>query len=79
MLFRSSKSLEVRFGSLEGKFLGPEELKALSSLPGKEELLAKTLGTMNAVPTNFVCLFANLIRNTLYALTAIKEQKEQSA
>ncbi len=76
---KKSKNLEVRFGSLEGKFLESEELKALSTLPSKEELLAKTLGTMNAVPTNFVCLFANLIRNTLYALTAIKEQKEQSA
>ncbi len=76
---KKSKSLELRVGSLEGKMLGLEELKALSTLPGKDELLAKTLGTMNAVPTNFVCLFANLIRNTLYALNAIKEQKEQSA
>lgn len=76
---KKSNHLEVRFGSLEGKFLDAEGIKALSVLPSKEELLAKTLGTMNAVPTNFVCLFANLIRNTLYALTAIKEQKEQGA
>ena len=35
-----------------------------------------TLGTMNAVPTNFVSLFANVIRGMLYALTAIKDKKE---
>ena len=33
---------------------------------------------MNAVPTNFVCLFANLLRNFLYALNAVKEQKESA-
>ena len=48
----------------------------LSKLPSKPELLAMTLGTMNAVPTNFVSLFANVIRGALYALTAIKEKKE---
>ena len=49
---------------------------ALSKLPGKQELIAMTLGTMNAVPTNFVSLFANMIRGLLYALNGVKEKKE---
>ncbi len=73
---KGSKLFAIRFGSLEGQFLSDAQLEALAKLPGKQELLAKTLGTMNAVPTNFVCLFANLLRNFLYALKAIQDQKE---
>ncbi len=73
---KENKKFQLRFASLEGKFLEIDALQELSKLPGKPELLAKALGTMNAVPTNFVCLFANILRSFLYALNAIKEQKE---
>ncbi len=72
---RTSKTLELRHGSLEGKFLTADQVEALAKLPSKPELLAKALGTMNAVPTNFVSLFANMIRPLLYALKAIEEKK----
>ena len=72
---RTSKTLKVRHGSLEGKFLTAEQVDALAKLPSKPELIAKALGTMNAVPTNFVSLFANVIRGMLYALKAIEEKK----
>ncbi len=73
---KENKKFQIRYGSLEGKFLESAGLQELSKLPGRTELLSSVLGTMNAVPTNFVCLFANLLRNFLYALTAIKDQKE---
>jgi large subunit ribosomal protein L10 len=72
---RTSKTFAVRHGSLEGKFLNAAQLEALAKLPSKKELLALTLGTMNAVPTNFVSLFANIIRGMLYALKAVEEKK----
>lgn len=76
---KTSKTLKVRHGSLEGKFLNQVQLEALSKLPGKQELLAQVLGTMNAVPTNFVSLFANMIRNLHYVLKAIEEKKNSAA
>ena len=72
---KTSKKLALRHGSLEGKLLSAEQLDALAKLPGKQELLAMTLGTLNAVPTNFVSLLANTIRGMLYALKAIEEKK----
>lgn len=68
--------LNVKCGSLEGSFLDEAGIKALAQLPGREELLAKMLGTMNAVPQNFVGLLANVMRGVLNALNAIKDQKE---
>lgn len=73
---KKSKKFAIKFASLEGSFLSEAQLGELAKLPGKQELLAKALGTMNAVPTNFVCLFANIIRTFLYALNAIRDQKE---
>jgi large subunit ribosomal protein L10 len=72
---RTSKTLVVRHGSLDGKFLTSGQVEALARLPGRKELLAQTLGTLNAVPTNFVSLLANTIRGMLYALKAIEEKK----
>lgn len=72
---KTSKIFKVRHASLEGKALTAAQVDNLAKLPSKEQLLAQTLGTMNAVPTNFVSLFANMIRGMLYALKAIEEKK----
>jgi len=73
---KNSKKFSIRLASLTGKIIDEKGVTDLSKLPSREELLAKTLGTMNAVPTNFVCLFANVIRGMLNALNGIKDQKE---
>jgi large subunit ribosomal protein L10 len=73
---KKSKHLVVKHASLEGKLLTEAQLGELAKLPGKQQLLGMALGTMNAVPTNFVGLFANILRNFLYALNAIRDQKE---
>jgi large subunit ribosomal protein L10 len=73
---RTSKTLVLKHGSLEGKVLTAAQIDDLAKLPSKQELLARALGTMNAVPTNFVSLFANMLRGMLYALKAIEEQKK---
>ena len=73
---KTSKKFSVKLACLSGKIIDAAGVADLSKLPSKPELLAMTLGTMNAVPTNFVGLFANIIRGALYALTAIKEKKE---
>lgn len=72
---KTSKLFTIRHASLEGKRLSAAQVESLAKLPGKQELLASVLGTMNAVPTNFVSLFANMVRPLLYALKAIEEKK----
>ena len=72
---KTSKTLKVRHGCMDKKVLSYAQLEALSKLPGRQELLAMTLGTLNAVPTNFVSLLSNTIRGMLYALKAIETKK----
>ena len=75
---KTSQLFHVRCASLDGKGMDQAQVEALSKLPGREQLLAQVLGTMNAVPTNFVSLFANILRGLLYALKAIEEQKSNA-
>ncbi len=72
---KTSKLFAIRHGSLEGKSLSADQVSDLAKLPSKPELLARALGTMNAVPTNFVSLFANIIRSLLYVLKDLESKK----
>ena len=76
---KQSKLFELRCASLDGKALDAAQIDALAKLPGREQLLGHLLGTMNAVPTNFVSLFANVLRGLLYALKGIEDQKANAA
>ena len=76
---KQSKLFSLRCASLDGKEMSADQVEALAELPGREQLLGQLLGTMNAVPTNFVSLFANMLRGLLYALKAIEEQKGKAA
>ncbi|TVM18927.1 50S ribosomal protein L10 [Oceanidesulfovibrio indonesiensis] len=76
---KGNKKFSIRFASLMGSYIEEKGVEDLSKLPGRQELLAKLLGTMNAVPQNFVGLLANVPRSFLNVLTAIKDEKEQAA
>jgi len=69
----------IKGGLLGDQTLDPGQIKALASLPGREVLLAAFLGTLNAVPGGFVRVLAAVPRKLLYALTAIRDQKEKAA
>ncbi len=70
--------LTIKVGLVEGKVISDKEVKALASLPSREELIAKLLGSMNAPITNTVGVLQGVIRNTVYVLDAIRAQKESA-
>ena len=72
------KELKVKVGVLDGKVIGADEIKALASLPPKEVLIAKMLGSMNAPISSFVNVLQGTIRNVVYALEAVRKQKESA-
>ncbi len=74
---KKTKKLEIKAGVVEGRFIDENGVKDLASLPSKEELIAKTLGTLNAPITSFVSVLSGTVRNLLYALNAIQEQKAE--
>lgn len=71
-----TKKTNLKGGVLAGKAMSEAEIKNLASLPSKEELIAKMLGSLNAPITGLVMALSGIPRNLVYALNAIKEKKE---
>jgi len=72
------QALEVKAGLVEGKVIDAESVKALASLPPREVLIAKALGSMQAPITGFVNVLSGSLRNLVYALEAVRKQKESA-
>lgn len=70
------RKIEFKAGVLDGKVIDVDGVKALAELPSREELIAKLLGSMNAPISNLVGVLSGPARALVYALNAIKEQKE---
>lgn len=62
------KKMEIKCGVFNNAFAAKDEVIVLASLPSKDELLAKVVGSINSPIMNFV-----------YTINAIKEQKEKEA
>lgn len=48
---KESKKTELRGGVMEGRALSPDDIKAITELPTKEELIARIAGAINSIPT----------------------------
>jgi large subunit ribosomal protein L10 len=76
---KDNDKLEIKIGVMSGKVLELDGIKALSSLPSREELLATVLSAMNAVPTSLVTALSDVPRRMVNVLQAIKDQKQEEA
>ncbi|HNU74582.1 MAG: 50S ribosomal protein L10 [Deltaproteobacteria bacterium ADurb.BinA179] len=74
---KDNEQLEIQAGVLGSQLLDENGIQALAKMPGKEVLLAKMLGSLNAPVSNFVGVFAALLRQLVYVLKAVEEQKRQ--
>jgi large subunit ribosomal protein L10 len=72
---KDKESCKIVGGLLEGQFVNADIVKHLATLPGKQELLAKLVGSLNSPVSGFVNALAGNMRNLVYALNAIKESK----
>jgi large subunit ribosomal protein L10 len=73
---KENESLEI-IGAIDcdGQLLSAEQVKALSNLPSREELIAGVVGTIAAPISSFVNALEGNIRNLVYVLEAIKQVK----
>lgn len=71
-----SDKMTIKAGILEGKVVEPSAIVALSKLPPREVLIAKMMGSLNAPVTNFVGVLSATLRSLVYAVDAVRKQKE---
>ncbi len=75
---KENEKLKIKAGVLQGKALDEEAIIALSDLPSREALIGQLLSVMIGVPTAMVRALNNIPQKLLFALTALKEKKEQT-
>ncbi|HHL38929.1 MAG TPA: 50S ribosomal protein L10 [Deltaproteobacteria bacterium] len=74
---KDQPELRLKAATLQEKVLTVEEIKSLAELPSREELLAKLVGVMAAVPRSFVTVLAGVPRSLVTVLGAVRDGKEQ--
>jgi large subunit ribosomal protein L10 len=73
---KEHKALEI-VGAItgDGKLLSAADVKALATLPTREQLLGQVVGTIAAPLTGFVGVMAGNVRSIINVLNALSEKK----
>lgn len=72
---KENKKGEITGAILEGKVLSAEEAKKLASMPSKEELYAKMLGSINSPASGLVYSVNGVMSALVRAIDAVAKQK----
>ncbi len=73
---KENEKLIVTAGVLPGQLIDAQGVKTLASMPSREELLAKLLGTMQAPIAKFVQTLNEVPAKFVRGLAAVRDQKE---
>ncbi|OEG71477.1 hypothetical protein ATZ36_14545 [Candidatus Endomicrobiellum trichonymphae] len=72
---KTHAKLKIKAGFLEGEFVNAAVVEQLSLLPSKEVLIARMLGSMNAIVTDFVNVLVANIRGLVTVLDAVAKKQ----
>ena len=72
-----TEALTVKAGIADGQVIDAAAVEALASLPSREELLAKLVGSMQAPISGLVNVLQGNIRNMVYVLDAVRAKKAE--
>jgi len=68
---------KIKGGYMQGRFLRPEEVKALAELPPKEVLISRLMGALQAPLINLIMTLKAVPQKLVLTLKALEEKKSQ--
>ncbi len=77
--FTRSAPLTIKGGVVSGKVFSVKDIEALSKLPGRLQLLASLMGTMNAPVMNLMYVLNGVPSKLVRTLAAVAEKKKSEA
>ncbi len=76
---KDNELLKIKAGAMSGKLMSLAQIQALAVLPGREQLLAQLLGTMQAPVQKFVQTLNEVPAKFVRALAAVRDAKASAA
>jgi large subunit ribosomal protein L10 len=76
---KENDKLVIKGGAMPGQVMTAKEVGALATLPSREELLAKLMGTMQAPIAKFVQTLNQVPGKFVRTVAAVRDQKEKAA
>jgi large subunit ribosomal protein L10 len=76
---KDNDALKIKAGAMGGKLMTVAQIQALATLPGREQLLAMLLGTMQAPVQKFVQTLNEVPAKFVRVLAAVRDAKEKAA
>lgn len=73
---KTNDKLVIKGGAMPNALMDANGIKALATMPSREELIAKLLGTMQAPVVKFVRTLNEVPSKFVRALAAVRDQKE---
>lgn len=70
---KENQNLKILGGILENQFVAAEKIIELAKLSGREELLAKVVGSISAPISGFINVLQGNIKGLIYVLSVIKK------
>lgn len=70
-------ALKIKGGAALGKTISTEQMKALSKLPGRNDLFVSFLWGLKMPPTKFLYALSDAPKRLGYALAALRSKKEK--
>ena len=76
---KGNEKLVIKGGAMPNYVMTAKEIGALATMPSRNELLAKLMGTMQAPVTKFVQTLNEVPGKFVRTLAAVRDQKEKAA
>jgi large subunit ribosomal protein L10 len=75
---KENEQFVIKAGAMANSVMSLQDIKALATLPSREELLAMLLGTMQAPMAKLVRTMNEVPSKFVRTLAALKDQREKS-
>jgi len=76
---KDNEAMKVKGGFVDGEFLEPERVKALSKVPSRDELIAQMMGSINSPLTGIAGTMNGVLSAVARAIDAVAQQKADAA